>query len=1661
MSDINQEILFPESGMNRDDDERFMRSGDSDYRLNILIGEDGSNGVITNLKGNEVVSYDLGNSNTYFVLGSCYDALTRNVYYFIFSQPYDTTGSDDYEYDNRLLQFNEDDETITLIFRDTKNYFGLDPARPMRDPFVLGNWLFFNPQTSEPKMIDLIMAVNYTRCYWGTEPTYYVYDATETYYYGDKVAYYGGLFLALTSVAVGQTPVTHPAKWERISNVYQNESFLQFDSEFRYAFNVIKQPPAHRPICYYGTDTERSFNNVKGVVFRFTHRYKYHDNTYSKFGAYSDITLPPEDESYNGEVANNDISNNYISVKIPLFSAALIKDIEIVFQVIGGNWRLAKIVGRRDLELITESYYTYNFYNDESYPEIDDTYINISHDSVPQTANAQEIINKNILCYGGCTEGFANLAKEDIDVDLTPEIVEFEVGEGARSYGGLIYDAATDVIYQYQDDPLNADIIQYAYVIIDFQNAYDAGVSVGDVFRITIDDASFFYILTDADDDSVQDLVVALVNYVSSLRPLPVFVDPTDDSSMIIESAYGVTEINIGKAAFYNTGLGVSVHLIKERGFKTGAWHPFCIFYYDESLRRWDAQAAKEKDDGAVAWEINGTTVYVPLLAEYSPTPTGLNCKWNINWEVRHLPPEGAKYWRWGYAGNSLCSYFVRYIIDDDDPIGDVAVGSADEPLNTTYINIKPLQTLKTTDETDWNKFPNSHIDPYSWELGDRIRFVTAAASADDIGTPLDAVYDYEILAQNITDHKIYIKDFDYAKAGVGAQSLVEIYRPLKRNTETVFYELGEIIPIVEDSSGNLVHGSTSPDNNQDYGLGIAATGVFTAGDVYHILRTPSCPIEDIEGYIHESMWYSDFYDSDDWDKGKTGEETLFGQRYLNIVRYSQPYLANTQINGLSTFDGGGYKELNDVYGNIMRIIEIGDTLKVYQRKKPSSILIGRTEYQDAAGNVNVAISERILGAIRYSTTNYGTEFPESISRNNRYVYGFDIYNGVIWRDSANGIFPISGRYESADGGGDYKMETYFKQKSKDLLVSGVDHVQVMTAWDERHKNLYVIFKDAVLEENNDNIIFHEPSNRWICFTEMDRTYEEGWNQILELDWWVLWGFDGGLGYYFDEDTRMAVFDIGSGLGTPETVSGFAPNQTLTMTLLDPSIIVDASPTASLLPLTISLLAPVPISSWMTATDAAITIAYDCDTIGEVAAGGTSTIRATVSSFTDQTVRIVLTLVSQSWLKVTDSFGNEWNVGDTLISGVAIYQEVTLYFFSESENSGGVRTASVRLSDMRGNHQLVNITQEAYPLPIDVRLQVKLTDLYLQLSDGHSGTASAGTAPVTVYASFTPTHVEYPTGYSMTVYYELALTRTGVYSYAFAGSGFWTDVIMGLATNREAYVTEMDVMGGDDIHVYLFTNPPVSSTVYPSRESIVITPIDPLIIVAESTMEDGAMTFVATDVYDPLWTLAQRFKITALPIGASITFNMTDWLRIADGTFTEIYDGGTMIATGVPQFVWVVPRTTNTGGVRYGTVTTVIYGLRETATVQQDAPLTTFLITDFGGDVYRSSSSTASFFFKDLAHETSCDDSSNQLNLILNWFKDSTKADTELYTVYYSIWVKPVGESNYLFYGKGSIQNCLNNVGVDTVLYMQNDVYSGDEVQVWISNTIGVWTIRY
>ncbi len=1420
MSNIKEEILLVGSGLNTDDFSAFLKDGDSPYRLNISVSEDGSNGIVENMRGNHLATYDLNIANVYQVNGSYYNRLTRKCYFFVFSQPHDITSSDEYEYDNHLLCFDEKTEVITNIFTDTKNYFGLNLHYPVKDCDMLGDRLYFNPRISEPKMIDVVRAENYTN--------HVDYDALNDYLYGDKIRFFGGIFVANQAIT-GGNPSEAPLFWDRIGDCYQDITDLNFDSEFRYAFNVIRHIPVNRPICIYGTDEGKNSNNVRTKVFQFTHRYKFFDDTYSLFGAYSDVTLPVNDEYYNGEVPNAISDFNYIGVTVPLHSPSLVKEIDIVFREIEGTWKRAKLINRLEQELLDDVFYTYKFYNnDTTYEVVDEELFAEIYDSVPQKAATQELINKNILTYGGCTEGFNNIPKNEIDVILTPEIESLSVIESITEGGRRDCIANGDITTTYSSDYGANEVIT---VTINLGDWFPSGIIATDILRVTYNGVQVSYTIQAADILNIGAFELAIRNFLAANVTIPGTWD------------YGSGEItfnnylNATEFIFYQPGSGTNLSLTKKKGWKIGAWHPMCLFYYDSAMRRWDAQTSKENIDGT-GYSILGTTVYVPALSEISPSPSDTANRWIMNWEVNHEPPIEAKWWRWGYAGNSLCSWFVQYTINT----------LTNEPP-WIAIDITPLQTLTDPTNAIWNEFPSSNISPYAFVKGDRVRIITEKSSASNMGLPVDTMLDFEIVKFDDTTNFIYVQDFDFNSYNIGADSLIEIYRPNRTTQKTVFYEFGELMPIIEDSGGNLAHGAGSiGTRSQDIGLGLSAIGVFPGGDIYHIVRTPSKPIDTVEGYFHESMWYSDFYDSDTWDKGRPGVETSFGQRTLNIERYSNQYLQDTGINGLSTFNADNYKPLSDIYGSIVASIEVGNTLKVYMEKKSASILVGRQEYTDSEGQTTLATSERVLGTIRYPEDNLGTQWVESVCKSNRYVYGFDVYNSTMWRDSANGIFPISGRFQSISGqAGDYKMEAWFKAKSDALIRSGIDHVTVMSCFDPKTECLFVFFRDLVNSDNDDTIVYHEPSDRWITFAEFNQAPIGGYNVMLELDYSILKGFENGIGYSFDEDTRFAVFNIPTTANNRSAYSGLLG---LTVTALTPTVTCSAEIDAPKIDLQLIALTPTIVISFVHPSESTLTFASD--DFGESR-------EQPMTMLCSPNTCTILSISDGSWFSIKDNSGVPYAEGST------VYDNTVLWFYPNDGNSGAERTGIVAFRNEYNDTAYLYITQEVSLLPVVVNVLVSGYDTEF-LSIAASGVILPGSSIASI--TFIPEHRDYESGET----YEMRWLAGG------ASTGTGTFIATDSVLNSQYLYLNSAVVGGQVLYIYLSADMQNDKEISTDIAPITLTALTPTVLITQVAASVTSMTWLASEYNTGV---ALTSAITALGAHVKVDY-IPSWISIRD-----------------------------------------------------------------------------------------------------------------------------------------------------------------------------------
>jgi hypothetical protein len=199
--------------------------------------------------------------------------------------------------------------------------------------------------------------------------------------------------------------------------------------------------------------------------------------------------------------------------------------------------------------------------------------------------------------------------------------------------------------------------------------------------------------------------------------------------------------------------------------------------------------------------------------------------------------------------------------------------------------------------------------------------------------------------------------------------------------------------------------------------------------------------------------------------------------------------------------------------------------LRVYQEDRTTAVWIGRSETIDTSGQPTLSRSTSVLGSQRELALEYGTLNPESVTKTDKYIYGFDVQNGVFWRDSVNGLYPISGK-ETVTGN-DYKMEHYFYDKSKALLESGTSNVDVITEWDGKYKLLFVTFKDGNTSGNSETLAFHEPTNRWYAFYDFYGTADDETQYTEFTGTTDLSTLSGSTTYtYYDSDGTFSIRKI-------------------------------------------------------------------------------------------------------------------------------------------------------------------------------------------------------------------------------------------------------------------------------------------------------------------------------------------------------------------------------------------------------------------------------------------------------------------------------------------------------------------------------------------------------
>lgn len=785
--------------------------------------------------------------------------------------------------------------------------------------------------------------------------------------------------------------------------------------------NVIKPPPFKDiTVAAAATTTQEYINFDKW--FQLLLRNKFDDKEKSVFGSFSQLIYPSY-YSENSIGVHGKASSKEYDIHLTSETHDEWTEFDYAMRINDGNWSVA------ELSTSGRSGYTKRILGNERLTTLDVGEANKPFDYVPIRAGCQSIISNNRQLVADCTEGYPNV------------VIDAEMSWGYMSL--MITDQNTPASFS---DETNVNATTKRIYIRDTDVTYSHSIT------LLIRTSETYYVhLEDVYGMALADIVTYFVNYINNNIA-------TVDSAITTASAgAGYVQITHGAGYVASKCLYFAAYQ-KVRCSKGGAKHYYGIVYYDQFGRCGGVNVS------------DGLSFDTPLYSTDFQQDIFITGGALV---INSQPPDWAYYYKILYGGSDI-SWYQQFVVKQSEVI------QTDEFVLAININNSVLECA------DLNESFN--VSPYQFNKGDRLKILAydnTYSESESWGTRYTVMWnslatmiiDTEILYQD--ESFIYVNKPKYDVTATGYYLLVEIYR--KSESKPIEYFETEFFGTISNP------GTTSCYHNYP-AKSLVGTNVnqdatqpmrcFIPGFEHVIYQTWSFYEDHVNSaYIGTpvSCWmtsesFSNYFPSKTKGLGRVNFHLPDANTLRrNILRISNIYIPNSDINGLSTFDYDAYQEVDESYGTITSVKLVGDVLKIIQEHKISSMYLGAEMGVDASGNQIMLRSDKLLTPPRYSATSFGSMHPESIVSHGGYLYGYDVVNSCVWRDTSGGTYEISNG-----------MRSYFKEKTRTLLNSGI--FKAYGAYDYQNELYLLTFIDRFTTANNETIGFYEPTESWYSF---------------------------------------------------------------------------------------------------------------------------------------------------------------------------------------------------------------------------------------------------------------------------------------------------------------------------------------------------------------------------------------------------------------------------------------------------------------------------------------------------------------------------------------------------------------------------------------------------
>lgn len=754
--------------------------------------------------------------------------------------------------------------------------------------------------------------------------------------------------------------------------------------------NAGKDAPLRALSVLYANDSTITTNDLRKHLFRFSYRIVFNDLSKSTFSPITKVPLPVD--GFNSNNDNNPTINNTIVVSGVCayndqgLTLGDISGVEVVAQeCLGSTWSdfyLIKTIPRSEF---TGTSFSFRFVNDATYPTISIEETDLYFSWLPDKANTLELLNGNVIIYGGITEGYPNLAKTDLEVYIWSGLGE-GLGNGAV---GLLQNGARQIRGIAGSTFINSTI--------GIQFVFDDGIQYNINISTSITGSAEAVATQLVSDLNAEFVSLGISGTVSATQV------GTGNTFIIAATAGAFSDLSVLTTTSSDVDYPNSV-------LKWASQYRWGLMYFDE----------RGKTNGVISY-VDFTTAlnnfgyvspdYISPILGYLPMTGQPQLIPYMMASINHLPPYWAKRFQWVRTPNQTTNSYIELMTNDYQDPGD----------GFLYFCIQNLTYLKTKN--------TGFLPSYEFAAGDRVKVIAKyqVVSGEPRRIAYSLVNDFEILGVVTRTMNSPASDGRFLKVKkpsggfptYTANSFIEIYTPILRTSDAgqLYYEFGQTFELNQNEPGSQImyHSGNITDQNATQ----PATFIFYEGDQYFKPRDFYMNVGDEPTTTMTVMdpSYNDYFPSKVNSDGRGWLVDENARTIYNpvLVRWGQSYEQDTNINQLNIFREASLDTYDRAKGSIQRFKARDRILRVFQERACGQVGIYAKFIQDNAGQQVLATTDQIITTnnINYYQGEFGLgDQPTSLVSSNAVDYFTDPVRGYQVRLSGDGITPISELYK-------------------------------------------------------------------------------------------------------------------------------------------------------------------------------------------------------------------------------------------------------------------------------------------------------------------------------------------------------------------------------------------------------------------------------------------------------------------------------------------------------------------------------------------------------------------------------------------------------------------------------------------------------------------------